>query len=108
MAYTTIAKVRNIFGFSENDASDAVISEFITYADKEVDLKTGTTWAGTETYYLVIQEVSALFVGSLVYKRFRDQQETSRELWKEGEAKLEEIMIEVDGVPFMAFEDSLT
>ena len=88
MTYTTAAKVRSVFGFSSNDASDAVIAELIGYVDKEVEHITGTTWAGTETYYAIVQEAAALLVGSLVYKRFRDKQAVSEALWHEGEAKL--------------------
>ena len=108
MAYTTVAKVRSIFGFADNDASDSVITELIAYVDKEVDLTTGTTWAGTETYYAIVQEAAAILVGSLVYKRFRDQQQTSKDLWEEGMAKLTKICETTDGVPFIAYQAPLT
>ena len=88
MTYTTTSKVRSLFGFSDNDASDAAIAEFIAYVDNEVDHITGTTWAGTDTYYAKVQEAAAILVGSLVYKRFRDKQQLSKELWDEGETKL--------------------
>ena len=88
MTYTTTSKVRSLFGFSDNDASDAVITDLIAYVDNEVNHITGTTWAGTETYYAKVQEAAAVLVGSLVYKRFRDKQQLSQDLWSEGEAKL--------------------
>lgn len=91
MAYTTISKVRNLFGFSDNDVSDEAITEFIAYVDDEVDNITGTTWAGTETYYSKVEEAATILVGSLVYKRFRDKQQLSKQLWEEGEKKLREL-----------------
>lgn len=103
MAYTTVSKVRNLFGFSENDVGDAAIAEFIAYVDDEVDSITGTTWSEGDTYYAKVQEAAAILVGSLVYKRFRDKLQLSRELWDEGTQKLEA----VSDIPFVAYEDPL-
>jgi hypothetical protein len=100
--------VRNLFGFSEKDIDSAALEELIPYVDREVDRATGTMWTGTETDYPIIQEATAILVGSLVYKRFRDQQQTSRELWEEGMAKLKDISETADGVPFVAHHDPLT
>jgi hypothetical protein len=108
VTYTTTSRVRGLFGFSEKDVGDTPLEELIEYVDKEVDLATGTTWDGAETYYPIVQEAAAILVASLVYKRFRDQQQTSKKLWEEGQAKLKQIGETTDGVPFMAYQDPLT
>jgi len=91
MAYTTIGKVRNLFGFSEKDASDEAITEFIAYVDSEVEDITKKEWSGSEEHYGKVEEAATIFVGSLVYKRFRDKQQLSKQLWDEGEKKLRDL-----------------
>jgi len=107
MTYTSTSRVRGLFGFSEKDCGDTPMEELIVYIDKEVDLATGTTWDGSETYYPIVQEAATILTGSLVYKRFPDKLELSQYLWKEGMQKLEEVCEAVDGIPLIAYEDPL-
>jgi len=103
MTYTSVSRVRGLFGFSEKDIDDTPLEEMIAYVDKEVDLATGTTWDGTETYYPIAQEAAAILVGSLIYKRFPDKQALSKHLWDEGKGKLEEI----SGIPFKSHTEAI-
>jgi hypothetical protein len=107
MTYTTARRVRNIFGFSTKDIDSAALEELLPYVDNEIDLETGTTWDGTETYYPRIQEIAGILAGSLVYKRFRDQQQMSEDLRNEAMSKIKKLMETVDGIPFVAFDDPL-
>jgi hypothetical protein len=88
--YTTISRVRGMFGFSTKDIEDTPLGELIVYVDAEVDSITGQSWIEESTYYAKIQEAATILVGSLVYKRFPDKQELSKQLWEEGETKLHE------------------
>lgn len=103
MGYTTSTRVRNLFGFSENDIDPPALEELIPYVDAEIDSLTGQIWAKDSTYYAKIQEAATIMVGSLVFKRFHDKQQLSEHLWAEGKKKLEEI----SEIPFVAYEDPL-
>ena len=90
VSYTTVSRVRGLFGFSIKDIEDTPLGELIVYVDAEVDSITGQSWTEESTYYAKIQEAATILVGSLVYKRFPDKQELSKQLWEEGETKLHE------------------
>jgi organic radical activating enzyme len=91
MTYTSVSRVRGLFGFSDKDIQDTPLNELIAYVDQEIDVVTGTTWTGSEPHFPLVQEAATILAGSLVYKRFRDQQELSKQLWDEGEKTLRDL-----------------